>query len=104
MSSHHSAIAVMALLPAFHPCPARSADPSPTGFATTLRYADFGTLGSALQILTDRAGNVYIGGVTQSDDFPLVHALISNTTPKANAGFIAKVNATGTQLAFSTRL
>jgi uncharacterized protein (TIGR03437 family) len=164
MASHRSAIAVMALLTAFHPCPAWSADPPPTGFATTLRYADFGYLGTARQILTDRSGNVvvvgvivnrpapvsgsvvlpdtsiavtkldnnghvvfrfvfggtgyndprgaamdavgnvYFGGVTVADDFPLVNALIPKTAPKVNAGFVAKLDPTGSHLAFSTRI
>jgi uncharacterized protein (TIGR03437 family) len=159
MPNHHSAIAVMALLLAFRAYPARSAEAPPTGFATTLRYADFGAFGTARQVLTDRsgnvvvvgmivnrmtvsrpdtsiavtkldntghvlfrfvfggtgyndprgaamdaAGNIYIGGMTAADDFPLVNALISKTAPKVDAGFVAKLDTTGSHLVFSTRI
>jgi hypothetical protein len=45
-----------------------------------------------------------IAGQTGSSDFPLVNALISQTEPRATAGFIAKVNPSTGQILFSTRI
>ena len=45
-----------------------------------------------------------IAGQTGSSDFPLVNALISQTEPRATAGFIAKVNPSARQILFSTRI
>ena len=72
---------------------------------------DEGILSSAL----DSSGNLYVGGVTVSPDFPTTHGAFSQTLapgsclhhvfPKACAdGFIAKLNATGSALIFSTYL
>src|SRR5450631_1673847 len=40
----------------------------------------------------DPRGNLVIAGQTDSSDFPLVNALISQTEPRVSAGFITKVN------------
>ena len=45
-----------------------------------------------------------IAGQTGSSDFPLVNALISQTEPRATAGFITKVNPSTGQILFSTRI
>ena len=52
----------------------------------------------------DPQGNIVIGGVTRSVDFPLVQPLIAQTEPGAPAGFIAKVNPSNGQILFSTRV
>jgi len=57
----------------------------------------------AYGISTDSFGNIYIVGYTASDDFPLMNAY---QTEKAGGGdvFIAKLNADGNALLFSTYL
>jgi hypothetical protein len=52
----------------------------------------------------DPQGNLVIAGQTGSSDFPLVNALISQTEPRATAGFITKVNPSTGQILFSTRI
>lgn len=52
----------------------------------------------------DPQGNLVIAGTTSSADFPLVHAVISQTEPGAPAGFIMKVNPANGQILFSTRI
>lgn len=54
-------------------------------------------------VAIDRQRQVYIAGVTQSADFPVVHAVqpaFSNLTD----AFVAKINAAGTQLVYATYL
>ena len=52
----------------------------------------------------DPQGNLVIAGQTNSTDFPLVHALISQTESNAPAGFVTRVNPSNGQILFSTRL
>src|ERR1019366_8112117 len=52
----------------------------------------------------DPQGNLVIAGQTNSSDFPLVHALISQTESNAPAGFVTRVNPSNGQILFSTRL
>jgi uncharacterized protein (TIGR03437 family) len=52
----------------------------------------------------DPQGNLVIAGQTNSSDFPLVNALISQTEPRVPAGFITKVNPSSGQILFSTRI
>ncbi len=52
----------------------------------------------------DPQGNLVIAGQTNSSDFPLVNALISQTEPRVTAGFITKVNPHSGQILFSTRI
>jgi hypothetical protein len=54
-------------------------------------------------IAVDAAGNAYIGGETQSTDFPTVSP-IQSTNGGSDGGFVAKLNAAGVALAFSTYL
>ena len=52
----------------------------------------------------DTGGNAYITGYTQSDDFPLVNAIQNTLGGFGQDGFVVKLNATGTDLVFSTYL
>lgn len=54
-------------------------------------------------IAVDSAGNAYLTGNTQSADFPAVNALQTTLHGTADA-FVAKLNAAGTLLAYSTYL
>ncbi len=53
-------------------------------------------------IAVDSSGNVYVAGYTQSTDFPVQNALQATSTTQAQTGFIAKLNAAGSQLIYST--
>lgn len=57
-------------------------------------------------IAVDTAGVVYVVGDTQSPDFPTKNALRSTKTGPASSsdGFVAKINATGTDFVYSTYL
>jgi hypothetical protein len=55
----------------------------------------------------DTAGNLYVGGYTHSTDFPITPGAYQtanrDTAPTTNAeGFVAKINAAGTALVYST--
>lgn len=52
----------------------------------------------------DSAGNAYITGSTQSTDFPTTPAVISRTLNGLSDAFITKLNATGTNVVYSTYL
>jgi uncharacterized protein (TIGR03437 family) len=54
-------------------------------------------------IALDSAGNAYVAGSTFSPDFPTV-APFQATSPSQKAAFVAKINAAGTALGFSTYL
>jgi hypothetical protein len=57
-------------------------------------------------IAIDAAGNAYVAGNTQSHDFPTVNAFqpVHPGGPVDVTGFVAKVNATGSNLLYSTYL
>ena len=58
-------------------------------------------------IAIDSSGNVYVAGTTQDYDFPVVNAFQStNNIPQGNqgTGFVAKLNASGNALVYSTYL
>jgi hypothetical protein len=57
----------------------------------------------AIGIAVDAAGSAYVGGWTTSGDFPLVGALQS-TARGGKEAFVAKLDATGSRLAYSTLL
>jgi uncharacterized repeat protein (TIGR01451 family) len=54
-------------------------------------------------IAIDSAGNAYVTGGTSSTDFPLVNPYQKSAVGESNA-FVAKVNASGTALVYSTYL
>ena len=59
----------------------------------------------AYGIAVDTAGNAYVGGLTQSSDFPLSGALQSTEAGAAigaSNGFVAELSASGASLLFST--
>ncbi len=66
------------------------------------------TLGSGSNSIAaaavDAAGNIWIAGNTNSDDFPLVHPFVSTKAPYAFSGFIAKLDPTGSTILFSSFL
>ena len=56
-------------------------------------------------IAVDAAGNVYVAGITGSTNFPTVNAFqpsALSTGTGASDGFVAKLNATGSEMLFST--
>jgi hypothetical protein len=57
-------------------------------------------------IAVDGAGNAYVAGETKSPDFPPVNALQNNLQayPGMGDGFVAKINASGNALLYSTYL
>ena len=65
--------------------------------------ADFG-----MALAVDTAGNVYVAGQTYSTDFPVTPGAFQTTNKAAANGdanaFVAKLNPTGTALAYSTYL
>ncbi len=73
---------------------------------TSLVYSTFigGTYYDSGQALAvDSLGNAYLGGFTQSTDFPTLNAL--QTSPEgARSAFALKLNTTGTALIYSTYL
>src|SRR5262245_47349430 len=54
-------------------------------------------------VAVDAAGQVYVAGFTESPDFPLANAAQSSAGGGQDA-FVAKLNATGTQLIYATYL
>ena len=68
---------------------------------STFLGADSNDLGRAITV--DASGNAYIGGSTDSLFFPVVNAFQPLTT-LSNDAFIAKVNAAGSALVYSTYL
>lgn len=59
---------------------------------------------AAISMAVDSAGSVYVAGVTTSLAFPLTSPYLSTPNPTAVDAFIAKLNATGTALVYSTYL
>jgi hypothetical protein len=82
----------------------------PTG--STLVYSTYigGTANEGGQaIAVDAAGNAYVAGTTQSDDFPTTPGAFQTTgggpiDAFANDGFVAKLDAAGSSLVYSTYL
>lgn len=59
---------------------------------------------SATGIAVDPAGNAYVSGNTDSTNFPTTAGAYRTTTAGGGDGFVAKLNATGTALGYSTYL
>lgn len=67
--------------------------------ATSLGSGD----GQILDAAVDPSGNIWIIGVTDSDDFPLLHPLFSQKLPYQSTGFVARLDPS-LNLLFSTFL
>ncbi|MEW6735833.1 MAG: SBBP repeat-containing protein [Acidobacteriota bacterium] len=72
-----------------------------TGAVVYSTYLGGSNIDGGTSIAVDSAGNVYVVGFTTSPDFPLVNALQQNYGGRRDA-FIAKLNADGSSLAYST--
>ncbi len=66
-------------------------------------YLGGSSFDSATAIAVDNQGDAYVAGSTTSTDFPTEHPLQATNLQSANA-FIAKFNATGSALVYSTYL
>jgi uncharacterized protein (TIGR03437 family) len=82
---------------------------NPTG--TALVYSTFlggsGSYQQAMPIAVDSAGNAYVGGFTNSKDFPTTAGAFQQNnadTCCSDAGFVTKLNPAGSQLLYSTYL
>ena len=78
---------------------------NPTG--TTLDYSTYlggnnADLGSG--IATDLAGNAYVTGTTYSPNFPVTAGAFQNSYAGSGDAFVAKLNASGAALSYSTYL
>jgi hypothetical protein len=73
---------------------------------TAMRYATFlggtGTVDSGNAIAVDASGNAYVGGITNSADFPTTAGAYQTALAGRGDGFVAKLNPTGSALVFST--
>jgi hypothetical protein len=77
------------------------------GSSGTITYCTYlGGTGkdTALAIVLASDGSVFIGGGTSSTDFPTKNPLQGFIVGSTNSGFVARVNSSGTALAFSTYL
>ncbi len=52
----------------------------------------------------DSSGSAYVSGITSSDDFPVTEGAFQTQLTGRLAGFVAKLNATGTSLSYATYL
>jgi len=80
---------------------------NPTG--THLEYSTYlgGSVGDSCNtIKVDSSGSAYVGGATQSSDFPVTAGAFQTALghPNGQAGFAAKLNATGSSLDYATYL
>ena len=58
----------------------------------------------AKSIALDASGNVYMASVTSSADFPVTNAFQGSSKNQSTTGFVAKLNAAGSSLVYSTYL
>lgn len=75
---------------------------SPTGALMYSSYLGGSGLDEAAGIAVDSAGNAYVTGLTQSQDFPTLNALQASNAGKIDA-FVSKLNSAGA-LVYSTYL
>ena len=68
-----------------------------------IHLLDVGTRGGALGIDVDSGGNIYVTGITDSDNFPPVNAAFSNHSGLSDI-FITKLRPDGQELLYSTYL
>ncbi len=59
---------------------------------------------AAFALALDSSGSIYITGITGSDDFPVTAGAFQSRRTGGVSGFVAKLNGTGTALAYSTYL
>ncbi len=76
---------------------------------SSLIYATYlggSSLDAVSGIAVDAAGNAYVSGATQSSDFPTTLGAFTTGRPTqfGNSGFVAKLNASGAALLYSTYL
>lgn len=76
-------------------------NPSGTGVAYSTYFGGTGD-DFARSIAVDASGNVYVTGQTTSPDFPMAAALQSTYGGGPDDGFVAKIDATGSVVLFST--
>ncbi len=69
---------------------------------STFLGGNSGDYGSGIAV--DSAGNAYISGATSSTDFPTVNAIQPAFGGGSGDGFVAKINANGSALVYSTYL
>lgn len=70
---------------------------NPSGASSPIGATAFG-------VVVDSQGNAYVAGDTDSPNFPVVNAFQSTLKSNAGNAFVAKLNATGTALTYSTYL
>ncbi|HEV2222202.1 MAG TPA: SBBP repeat-containing protein [Candidatus Acidoferrales bacterium] len=70
---------------------------NPSGASSPIDATAFG-------IVADSQGNAYVTGYSNSPDFPVVNAFQPTLKSAAGNAFVAKLNATGTALTYSTYL
>lgn len=78
-----------------------SLDGSSLIYSTYLGGSGTENIADRCGVALDPAGNVYVTGDTQSDDFPVSNALRSTRGPALDA-YVSKINPTGTAFVYST--
>jgi hypothetical protein len=81
------------------------AEINPTGSALVFSTYLGGTAADvAYALVLDASANIYVVGYSQSTDFPVTAGAYQTTTGANSAGFVTKLNPTGTALIYSTYL
>ena len=76
-----------------------------SGQLTVCSYLGGSQFDQAVGVSADAAGNIYVAGIAESPDFPIVGGLPAVQTAVQNApGFAAKFSPDGRSLLYSTRL